>query len=248
MDATTWYILVVVFVATLIRSAFGFGEALFAVPLLALRLPLDIAAPLAVLLSITIAAVIVGHDWRKIHWRSAGWLVAATILGIPAGLALLTSSHQRAAKVTLAIVIIAFSVFSLIRGKLPELKTDSLGWLFCCGFSAGVLGGAYGMNGPPLVIYGAMRRWSAQHFRATLQGYFLPASILGMAGYWLQGLWTPAVTHDYLMSLPAALPAIFLGRVVNHRLHGKSFFGYVYCGLAGIGAVLLIQALRTPHS
>ena len=31
------------------------------------------------------------------------------------------------------------------------------------------------MNGPPLAIYGSMRRWSAQHFRATLQGYFLPA-------------------------------------------------------------------------
>ncbi len=40
------------------------------------------------------------------------------------------------------------------------------------------------MNGPPLVVYGGMRRWSPQHFRATLQGYFLPASVIGMAGYW----------------------------------------------------------------
>src|ERR1700723_1791098 len=94
IDATTVYVLLIVFVATLIRSAFGFGEALFAVPLLALRLPLSIAAPLAVLISIMIAAVVVSQDWGKIHWRSAGWLVCATLLGIPAGLALLTSSHQ----------------------------------------------------------------------------------------------------------------------------------------------------------
>ncbi len=253
MDATTLYVLVVVFVATLIRSALGFGEALFAVPLLALCLPLGIAAPLAVLISITIAGIIVAQDWHKIHWRSAGWLVAATLMGIPFGLALLTSSHQRAAKVSLAMVILAFSAYSLIGArligkKLPELKTDGAGWLFGCGLAAGVLGGAYGMNGPPLAIYGAMRRWSAQHFRATLQGYFLPASILGMAGYWWRGLWVPTVTHYYLMSLPAALPAIFLGRVVNHWLHGKSFFGYVYAGLAGVGIVLLIQAVRTPHS
>ena len=39
------------------------------------------------------------------------------------------------------------------------------------------------MNGPPLVIYGALRRWSPQHFRATLQGYFLPASLAGLGGY-----------------------------------------------------------------
>jgi hypothetical protein len=62
------------------------------------------------------------------------------------------------------------------------------------------------MNGPPLVIYGAMRRWSPQHFRATLQGYFLPASVVAMVGYWFAGLWVPAVSHYYLMSLPVALP------------------------------------------
>jgi len=241
-DATTLYVLLVVFGATLLRSAFGFGEALFAVPLLALRLPLGIAAPLAVLISITIAGIVVAQDWQKIHWRSTGWLVSATVLGIPLGLLLLTSSHQRAAKVALAIFIIAFCAYSLSGSKLPELKTDSLPWLICCGLFAGVLGGAYGMNGPPLVMYGAMRRWSAQHFRATLQGYFLPASILGMTGYWLRGLWVPAVTHYYLISLPATIPAIFLGRMVNHRLRGESFLKYVYFCLAGIGVVLLVQA------
>ena len=221
MDSTTVYILAVIFVATFIRSAFGFGEALFAVPLLALRLPLAIAAPLAVLISITIAAIIVVQDWRKIHLRSTAWLVFATLFGIPLGLALLTSSHQRTVRGTLAVLIIAFAAYSLIGAKPPELKTDNRAWLLGCGFFAGVLGGAYGMNGPPLAIYGAMRRWSAQHFRATLQGYFLPASVLGMAGYWLKGLWVPTVTHDYLISLPATIPAILLGRTVNHRLTGS---------------------------
>ncbi len=102
MDATTLHVLLVVFLATLIRSAFGFGEALFAVPLLALRLPLGIAAPLAVLISIMIAGVIVAQDWRKIHLRSTRWLVTATVFGIPLGLALLTSSHQRAVKCRLS--------------------------------------------------------------------------------------------------------------------------------------------------
>jgi uncharacterized membrane protein YfcA len=92
----------VVFLATLIRSALGFGEALFAVPLLALLLPLRVAAPLAVLLSITIAGIIVIQDWQKIHLRSTGWLLFATLFGIPVGLLLLTSSHQRMAKVARA--------------------------------------------------------------------------------------------------------------------------------------------------
>jgi uncharacterized membrane protein YfcA len=241
-DATTLHVLVVVFIATLIRSAFGFGEALIAVPLLALRLPLEIAAPLAVLISISIALIVVAQDWRKIHMRSTGWLMFATVFGIPLGLALLTSSHQAVVKGLLALLIIAFALYSLIGGRPPELHGDSMPWLLGCGFTAGVLGGAYGMNGPPLAIYGAMRRWPAQQFRATLQGYFLPASVLGMTGYWLKGLWIPAVTHYFLLSLPAMLPAIALGKVVNHRLRGESFLKYVYAGLAVIGVVLLVQA------
>ena len=167
-----------------------------------------------------------------------------TFLGIPLGVALLTSVHQSVVKAVLAIVIVAFSGYFLVGEKLPELRSDSHPWMLGCGFFAGVLGGAYGMNGPPLVIYGAMRRWSPQHFRATLQGYFLPASIVAMAGYWLAGLWVPAVTHYYLISLPAAVPAILLGRVLNHRLRGDAFLKYVYCFLAGVGILLLIQALR----
>jgi uncharacterized protein len=244
MDATALHVLIVVFVATLFRSALGFGEALIAVPLLALFIPLKVAAPLAVLVSITIAAMVVAQDWRKIHLRSTGWLVGSTLFGIPVGLLLLTSSHQKVVKIALGIFIVAFSVYSLLGRRPPELKTDSKAWLLGCGFAAGVIGGAYGMNGPPLVIYGAMRRWSAQHFRATLQAYFLPASVIGMFGYWLAGLWIPAVTHYYLLCLPVLLPAVWLGRVVNHRLHGDAFLKYVYVGLAGIGVVLLAESVR----
>jgi uncharacterized membrane protein YfcA len=244
MDATTLEVLAVVFVATVIRSAFGFGEALVAVPLLALCIPVPVAAPLAVLVSITIAAVVVVQDWRKIHVRSTGWLVASTVVGIPLGLLLLTSSHQEAVRMALGALIVAFSVYSLVGRRPPELRKDSRIWLVGCGLCAGVLGGAYGMNGPPLVIYGAMRRWSAQHFRATLQGYFLPASLLGMGGYWFAGLWVPAVTHYYLLSLPVMVPAIFLGRVVNHRLRGEIFLKYVYLGLAGIGVLLMVQSVQ----
>ena len=244
MDVTTVYVLLVIFVATLIRSVFGFGEALVAVPLLAIRLPINIAAPLAVLVSITVAAVIIVQDWHNIHLRSTGWLVLPTLFGIPLGLLLLTDGNHRLVKAVLAVIIMAFSAYALIGRKPPELHSDSRMWLFGCGFCAGVLGGAYGMNGPPLAIYGAMRRWSAQHFRATLQGYFLPASLIGMAGYWLAGLWVSSVTRYYLLSLPLVVPAILLGRVVNHRLRGDAFLKYVHIGLVLIGATLLVQAVR----
>jgi hypothetical protein len=238
-----FFVPLIVFVATLIRSAFGFGEAMVAVPLLALCIPLRVATPLAVLLSICVAAIVVVHDWKKIHLRSAGWLVASTVLGIPLGLMVLTSRHQMLVKCGLALFLLLFSLYSLAAPKPFSLDRDSRPWMFACGFAAGVLGGAYGINGPPLVIYGTLRRWSAQHFRATLQAYFLPASLLGMTGYWTAGLWTREVTRDFLFSLPAMVPAVFLGRIINHRFSDSSYLRYVYIGLACIGVVLLAETL-----
>lgn len=243
IDVTSLLVVLIVFVATLIRSAFGFGEALIAVPLLAFFIPLTTAAPLGVLVSITVALIVVLQDWEKIHLRSAAWLVLSTLPGIPLGLWLLTSSHQAIVKGVLAVIIIMFSAYSLIGRMPPELQRDDRAWLVGCGVCAGILGGAFGMNGPPLVVYGSMRRWSAQQFRATLQAYFLPASLVGMAGYLVSGLWVHAVTRYYLVSLPGVVPAILLGRFVNHRLAGEMFLKYVYMGLGAVGGLLLIQAL-----
>jgi uncharacterized membrane protein YfcA len=237
------HVLLVIFIATIFRSAFGFGESLVAVPLLTWWLPLNVAVPLSVLVSVTIAGVVVVQDWKKIHFRSAGGLILYTLIGIPLGLLLLTSVDERLVKIVLGVVVIVFSIYLLVGKQLKELKTDNRAWLFGCGLLAGILGGAYGINGPPLVIYGAKRRWSAQHFRATLQGYFLVASMVGVIGYWFTGLLVPAVIHYYLYSLPVLLPAVFIGRVINHRLHGESFFKYVYFVLLGIGLFLLINAL-----
>jgi uncharacterized protein len=243
IHASLLFVLAIVFVATLVRSAFGFGEALVAVPLLALFMPMNIAAPLAVLLSISVAALVVIQDWRHIHLRSAAELLAATVFGIPLGLLVLTSAHQRGMKAGLGIFIMLFAAYSLLSPGTLRIERENRALLVLVGFLAGVLGGAYGMNGPPLAIYGSLRRWSPQHFRATMQAYFLPASLLGMAGYWSTGLWTRTVTNEFLASVPVMLPAVFLGRVINHRFSDTGFLKYVYGGLVLIGGLLLFEAV-----
>jgi uncharacterized membrane protein YfcA len=211
------------------------------VPLLAFLMRVEQAVPVATLLSITVAAVVLVQDWRKVQLRGAVWLVVSTLFGLPLGLLLLTRVPEPAVKAVLGVVILAFSSYCLLSRAPAHLKDDRLAWAF--GFAAGVLGGAYGMNGPPLVIYGSLRHWSPEQFRATLQGYFLPASLLGMGGYWLAGLWTPAVTRWYLWALLPALAVIFLGRAVNRRLSGRSFLISIHAGLLVVGLVLLIQSV-----
>jgi uncharacterized membrane protein YfcA len=240
VDWLTFVVVAVFFCATLVRSALGFGEALLAVPVLAFVMPVKVAAPVAVLVSITVAAAVVAQDWRHVHLRSAAWLVLSTLLGIPLGLLLLRSVSEPIVKAVLGVLVAGFAAASLRSRGTYALTDDRLAWLF--GVSAGVLGGAYGMNGPPLAVYGALRRWSPEHFRATLQGYFLPASVVGMIGYWAAGLWTSSVNRYFLLSLPAVLLAIALGRVINRRVDASRFLIYVHAGLLASGVGLLVQA------
>jgi uncharacterized membrane protein YfcA len=240
----TFAVPAILFFATFVRSTLGFGEALVAVPLLALLIPVKVAAPIAALVSVTVAAIVVVQDWRHVQMRSAAWLIIATMFGIPVGLLLLTRVPEPIVKGVLAIVIITFSLHA-IRSRGRRLMTDRFAWVF--GFAAGVLGGAYGMNGPPLAVYGSMRGWSPGEFRATLQGYFLPSSAVGMAGYWMLGLWTSEVSHSYLVSLPAVVVAIVFGRMANQRMSSRRFTAAVHVALIGIGAVLLGQALMSSR-
>lgn len=198
MDLLTVYILAIIFSATVVRSTFGFGESLIAVPLLSLLIPIEVAVPFSVLVSILIAAIVVVQDHKHIHFKSAKWLIIFAILGIPIGLLFLIYGNENLIKSGLGIIIILYAVYSLFSKNTLKLETDNKGWFFICGFLSGIFGGAYKLNGPPLVIYGNMRKWTAKHFRATLQAYFLPASLVGMIGFWYNGLWNSAfVLVDY---------------------------------------------------
>ena len=243
MTSTIIFILIISFIASLVRSTLGFGESLIAVPLFLLFLPVDVAVPLSVMLSIVIAFVVVIQDHKKIHFNSAKWLIFYAILGIPLGIVILIYGNEVLIKVGLGTLVILYALYSLFIKSSRTLQEDHKLWLFVCGFLSGVFGGAYGLNGPPLVVYGNLRQWSAKHFRATLQAYFLPVSIISVLGYYTKGLITAEVNTYFLISLTTTIPAIFLGRYLNHQLKDGSFFKYVYGGLAVIGIILIISSL-----
>ncbi|RPD39271.1 sulfite exporter TauE/SafE family protein [Chitinophaga barathri] len=244
MDYTTIGVLAITFIATIIRSTFGFGEALIAVPLLILFLPINIAVPLSVLLSVFIALVVVVQDHKKIHLSSAKWLILFALPGIPLGIVILMYGSELFVKIGLGLILIVYSLYSLLGKSKIVLPKDNMFWLFICGFASGVFGGAYGINGPPLVVYGNMRQWGAKQFRATLQAYFLPASLIGVIGYFWEGLLNAEVWKYFLFSLPVTVPAIFLGRYFNHQLKDDSFFKYIYWGLILIGIFLIADTFR----
>lgn len=236
-------VLVIVFIASLVRSTLGFGESLIAVPLLLFIIPAQIAVPLSVLLSIIISIFIIKQDFKAIDFHSVKFLLLYSLIGIPLGIMLLLVGNERIIKAGLGVFIILYAAYSIFGRNPKTLKKDNHLWLLICGLLAGIFGGAYGLNGPPLILYGNMRQWSAAKFRATLQPIFLTAGIISCIGYGAKGLLTNKVLIYFGLSLIIMTPTISLGRKISERIKDKTFFTYVYWALAVIGVTLIISSI-----
>ena len=232
----------VIFAAAFVRSALGFGDAVIAMPLLAMVVGLKTASPLVAFMGPTISILILARGWRRVDMRSAARLIAASVLGIPIGVFGLTRLPEEPLKIVLGVLILLYGVFGLAKpGARIKNEKAWLSWLV--GWSAGVLGGAYNTNGPPVVAYGMLRGWPPESFRATLQGYFLPTGLAILAGHGLAGMWTGEVLRSYLYSLPAIVLGVVLGGLLNRKLTHALFAKLVYGSLAVMGLILIIRAI-----
>lgn len=232
----------VLFAAAFVRSALGFGDAVIAMPLLAMAVGLKTASPVVAFVGPTISVLILARSWKAGDMRSAARLTAASLLGIPLGVYGLARWPEEPLKVVLAVLILGYGLFGLARPD-ARLKSEKAWVPWLVGGAAGILGGAYNTNGPPVVAYGMLRGWPPDRFRATLQGYFLPTGLMILAGHGVAGMWTGRVVRLFLFSLPAIVVGVGLGGLVNRRLRSAVFAKLVYGLLAAMGAVLLTRSL-----
>ena len=233
---------VILFCSTFVRSSLGFGDALVAMPLMAMLVGLKTATPTVGLAAVTIATTILVRNWRIADLKAALGLVIASCIGIPIGLVLLKGINEAFMKALLGVILILYGSYSLIKPRLGQIS-GHFGLTFLFGFVAGVLGGAYNANGPSVVIYATLRKWASSNFRATLQGYFLPSGFFIALGHGISGLWTRQVFIYYVIALPAIFLAIFLGGKVHKSLSQTHFDRYVHIALIAMGTMLVIRAL-----
>jgi len=242
MEFQVLFIVFVLFFSTFVRAAFGFGDALLAMPILALILDIKTTTPLVALIASTIAIIYIIRRWREVRFQTVKLLIISSAFGIPLGLFFLKDIYEIPLKIGLALIIISFSLYVLFVKTPLVFRTDRWAWIF--GFLAGVLGGAYNTNGPPVVIFGRLRAWDPNSFRATLQGYFLLSGSLIALGHGVSGLWTQEVIRLYLYAFPWVVFAIFLGDRLGRTIGPGKFDRCIHCLLIIASLLLLYQSLK----
>lgn len=227
----------VVFLAIFTQSAAGFGLALISMPLLIEGLGLTVAAPLIAIVAIVAEGVLVAYYRHAMSIATVWRLSLAAIIGIPVGAFVLPYAPERIVMLLLGLVVSGYSLYALLRLRLPELNHPA--WAYPFGLIGGMLSGAYNTSGPPAIIYGTCRRWPPAQFKSNLQGYFMVNSIFTISAHIVAGRYTPDVLQLFLVALPGLVLGLILGLLTDRLLNAQIFRQVVLVLLLLIGLNLI---------
>ena len=207
-------VVVIIFIAHIIKGLSGFGSGLIAIPLLALFLPITFVVPALGLLSYS-GTVIQSFSLRKqVAWNVILPLIPFTLLGITIAVWVLSTVEENILVLSLGLFVLTYAIYSLL--PLADIKYHPC-WTALAGSFGGLVSALFGTGGPFYVIYLKTRKLNKSQFRATIASIFLIDGGTRMVGYASSGLYTPQV-----LSLVAMLfPILLLGMYVGHHLHIK---------------------------
>ncbi len=235
---TTTLVTIIVFLAALVQTLSGFGFALLVMPLITIIVGLRTAAPLVALAGMTLYGVNLIRYRQAIHVRKVLRLGAASLLGIPVGLWALANVDESIIKPLLGMVLTAYAVYRLINPS--GSRVCSRRWAYPAGFIAGCLGGAYNTAGPPVIVYGSLRQWPKEEFRAVLQAFFFVNAVFTVASHTIARHLTTTVWAFYGCAVPALLLGVFIGSRIDSRLKRDRFRIIVTAMILALGLSLIL--------
>ena len=166
--------------------------------------------------------------------------VIGSAIGIPAGIAILELASAVHLRTGVGILLIAFSLYNLLRPKAPDLKRVGVTGDAGVGFLNGVLGGATGLGGILPTLWCVLRGWPRDEHRAVSQPTAVATFILTLIAFGGLGLVTPETTWLCLIGLPALVAGTLLGWSLYGKLDEVAFRKVVLVLLLVSGTAIVV--------
>ena len=225
--------------ASLVMGLAGFGNALVAMAFLPYFMPPATAIAVLTIYTVVFVIIIFVPVRRHLAPRGVAALLVGTVLGTPLGVWILVACSASTLNRIIGAVLVVVVLLEW-AGSYPERLTGRW-WGLGAGFVAGLMGGAVGMPGPPVILYATTQGWSPRTIKANLQVFFFVNQAVILAGYWRAGLLTGDV---WRLSASFALPAAAgtaLGILLFKHVDHASFRRVVFAVLFVSGLVLLTR-------
>lgn len=155
-------IILIALFGALVRTVFGFGEALVTMPLLALvGFNIESSTALIGILGLLVALPATFKYHTKIDFAVVRRLVFGSLFGVPVGIALIKYVDRSLVLHLFGLFLICYGAYSLIkvlRQRPTQAHLKANGWDYVAGIISGALGSAFNSHGVPVVIYGTLKK------------------------------------------------------------------------------------------
>ncbi|MEW5788632.1 MAG: sulfite exporter TauE/SafE family protein [Pseudomonadota bacterium] len=236
------YAAAVLTLAYFVRGISGFGSGLIAVPLLALRFPLQQVVPFMLVADFAASALVGGLHFQHVDRTEIRRLMPATLVGVALGTGLLVALPAAALLSVLGLFILAFALRGLLARPGP-FTPASTRWAWPAALSGGAVSGLFGTGGPPYVIYLSHRIRDKAALRATLSGLFFLEGLVRIVTFLIAGLLLDGgVWLQSLLAAPLIMAALYAGSHVHTRLTDVQMLRLVNLLLLGSAAAVLAKA------
>jgi uncharacterized membrane protein YfcA len=242
MDAVTIaYGLACILGAAFVRGYSGFGFSLLAVTALSLRMAPAEIVPSIFLMEIAASLHLLPSIWREVHWRAIGVLLIGYTAAVPLGVWLLASMPQAPMKIALGLAVLAATLL-LMRGFALKRMPGTAATIGT-GAASGLLNGAFGIGGPPVILFFFSSPAGDAIGRASVIAFFLATDAIGLVFLAREGLVTADSLVRALVFLPALILGIWLGAHSFKRSDQASFRLWVLRLLAVLAILTCIQGV-----
>lgn len=229
----------------LVRTVFGFGEALVSMPLLMLvGFDIQMATALIGALGLIVAVPAVIRSRAHIDLPVVLRLVAGSLLGVIGGVLLVKYVSAQIVLKILGIFLIIYGGYSLINQFLNRTQRAHLqrnAWDYVAGMISGALGSAYNSHGVPIVIYGTLKRWPVVKLRGILQAHFMCVGLLVVTSQAWAGFWSMTVLQLLLVIVPLLVIVIPFGNWIYARVNPATLVKYIYGLLIVFGLLMMFK-------
>lgn len=226
--------------AAFIQRVSGFGFGIFIMTLLPYLLPsYGEATTLSGMMAAVTSAIIVYKMYKFLHWRKLIPILITFLLVSWVAIQYVSIAGDGILRRILGIVLILTSFwFFFFHDQIHIHPTMSM--QISMGTISGAMGGLFGMQGPPAVLYFLSTAERKEEYMAMAQTYFLVGNIVMTIYRASNGFLTTAVCIGWCYGIIAVLIGTWLGSLAFRRIpiHILRKVIYAYMGMSGIIALL----------
>lgn len=225
--------------AAFVQRVSGFGFGIFIMTVLPYLMPsYGEATTLSGLLAMVTSVIIVARTWRHICWpKLLPILTTFLIVSFFAVRCVAYADGALLRRLLGGVLILAAAWFAWLKDRV-QLPT-TLPVQVSMGSLSGIMGGLFGMQGPPAVLYFVATNTTKESYIAMAQTYFLVGNLAMTAFRAHCGLLTPTVLTSWCWGVPAVVLGTWLGSLAFRRISLPLLRSLIYLYMAISGVIAL---------